>query len=119
MSRDLLAQALGAIASYAQSRDVPTVRVVFCDAAPYDAGYLPAEDIATVPVKVRGRGGTVLQPAIDLLEQARDFPEDGPILILTDGECDPLTVKRRHAYVIPGSRWLPFTPAGPVFRINE
>ena len=29
-----------AIASYATARDVPAARVVFCDAHPYDAGYL-------------------------------------------------------------------------------
>jgi predicted DNA-binding transcriptional regulator YafY len=40
MERTVLARALGTIASYATSRDVPAVRVVFCDAAPYDEGYL-------------------------------------------------------------------------------
>ena len=30
-------------------------------------------------------GGTVLQPGVDLLEAAEDFPKDGPILIITDG----------------------------------
>ncbi|MCY1065346.1 hypothetical protein OV090_11270 [Nannocystis sp. RBIL2] len=38
MDRKLLAKALGAIASYAMSREVPQVRVVFCDAVAYDAG---------------------------------------------------------------------------------
>jgi hypothetical protein len=33
MDRTLLAKALGAIASYSMSRDVPAARVVFCDAA--------------------------------------------------------------------------------------
>jgi len=40
MDRKLLAQALGAIASYSLSREVPAVRVIFCDALPYDQGYL-------------------------------------------------------------------------------
>ena len=57
MSTELLGKALGAIASYAVARDVPAARVVFCDAAAYDAGYLDAADIAG-RVKVRGRGGT-------------------------------------------------------------
>ena len=43
MDRALLGKALGAIASYAEARDVPAARVVFCDAAPHDAGYLPAD----------------------------------------------------------------------------
>jgi hypothetical protein len=63
MDRTLLAKALGAIASYSMSRDVPLARVVFCDAHPYDQGYMPPEEIAG-RVKVRGRGGTVLQPGV-------------------------------------------------------
>ncbi len=76
MNHELLGKALGAIASYATARDVPAARVVFCDAAAYDAGYLPVDEIAG-RVRVRGRGGTVLQPGIDLLERADDFPADG------------------------------------------
>ena len=55
--------ALGSIASYAVSKDVPFVRVIFCDADAYDAGYLSPEDIAG-RVEVKGRGGTILQPAV-------------------------------------------------------
>ncbi len=43
MDRATLGKALGAIASYAVSRDVPMARVVFCDAAAYDQGYMPPE----------------------------------------------------------------------------
>jgi predicted metal-dependent peptidase len=119
MDRSLLAKALGAIASYSLARDVPAVRVVFCDAATYDQGYMRAEAIAE-EVRVRGRGGTVLQPAIDLLERAEDFPKDGPILIITDGLCDRLAIspKREHAFLLPEGRSLPFVPRGPVFRIR-
>jgi len=120
MSRATLARALGAIASYSLARDVPLARVVFCDAATYDQGYLRPEDIAGL-VKVRGRGGTILQPAIDLLEDASDFPPEGPILLITDGYCDHLRVPggREHAYLLPEGRSLPFIPRGPVFRIKE
>lgn len=114
MDRKLLANALGAIASYSLSRDVYAARVVFCDAAAYDAGYMKPEDIAE-SVKVKGRGGTVLQPGIDLLQRAEDFPKNGPILIITDGFCDKLTLKRDHAYILPKGRHLPFIPRGPVF----
>jgi predicted metal-dependent peptidase len=112
----LLGRALGAIASFAQARDVKYVRVVFCDAAAYDAGWLTPEDIAT-RVRVRGRGGTVLQPGIDLLERAEDFPDDGPILIITDGACDRFRVRREHALLVPSDARLPFVPRGPVFRM--
>jgi hypothetical protein len=117
MDRNLLARALGAIASYSASRDVPAARVVFCDAAAHDAGYLSPDAIAG-RVRVRGRGGTVLQPGVDLLQDATDFPRDGPILIITDGQCDRLRVARDHAFLLPEGRHLPFPPRGKVFRIN-
>ncbi|MFI6876693.1 hypothetical protein ACIBL6_24985 [Streptomyces sp. NPDC050400] len=117
MSRTLLGKALGAIASYAQSRDVPAARVVFCDATAYDAGYLPATEIAG-RVRVKGRGGTVLQPGIDLLRRADDFPPAAPVLIITDGACDVLRVAREHAYLLPQGARLPFTARGPVFQVR-
>ncbi|MGW7451272.1 vWA domain-containing protein [Streptomyces sp. NPDC054787] len=116
MNAALLGKALGAIASYAQARDVPAARVVFCDAAPYDAGYLPPTEIAG-RVRVRGRGGTVLQPGIDLLHRAEDFPPGAPVLVITDGWCDSLRIRREHAYLLPQGACLPFTPRGPVFRL--
>ncbi|MGP4092728.1 vWA domain-containing protein, partial [Streptomyces sp. KR55] len=117
MDRTLLGKALGAIASYAEARDVPAARVVFCDAAPHDAGYLPVTDIAG-KVRVHGRGGTVLQPGIDLLHRADDFPPAAPVLVITDGWCDVLRVRREHAYLVPQGARLPFTPRGPVFRVR-
>ncbi|MFC0435567.1 hypothetical protein [Kutzneria buriramensis] len=117
MSPALLGKALGAIASYAASRDVPAARVVFCDAAAYDAGYLPAAALSS-RLRVRGRGGTVLQPGVTLLERAPDFPPDAPILIITDAACDVLRVRRPHAYLIPASARLPFPARGPVFPLT-
>ncbi|WP_240803774.1 hypothetical protein [Streptomyces sp. A0592] len=116
MNAALLGKALGAIASYAEARDVPAARVVFCDAAPYDAGYVPPTEIAG-RVRVRGRGGTVLQPGVYLLQRAEDFPPAAPLLVITDGWCDTLRVRREHAYLIPEGASLPFTPRGPVFRL--
>jgi predicted metal-dependent peptidase len=117
MDAPLLGKALGAIASYAASHDVPAARVVYCDAAAYDAGYLSPDDIAG-RVRVHGRGGTVLQPGLDLLHRAADFPDSGPILIITDGACDTLRVRNDHAYLLPAGVGLPFTPRGPVFRVQ-
>ncbi|MGW6195433.1 vWA domain-containing protein [Kribbella sp. NPDC055110] len=117
MDRELLGKALGAIASYSRARDVPAARVVYCDAAAYDAGYVPVDDIAG-RVKVHGRGGTVLQPGVDLLERADDFPVHGPILLITDGQCDVVRVRREHAWLIPRGASLPFTARGPVFRVE-
>ena len=118
MERGLLAKSLGTIASYAIAHEVAAVRVVFCDASAYDEGWLRPEDIAR-SVKIRGRGGTVLQPGVDLLESATDFPKTGPMLILTDAFCEPdLIVRRDHAFVVPLGARLPFSPRGPVFEVR-
>jgi predicted metal-dependent peptidase len=117
MDRQILGKALGAIASYSIAREVEAVRLVFCDAAPYDEGYVRPEDVAG-RVRIKGRGGTILQPGLDLLDEARDFPKDGPVLIITDGFCDVLRVRRDHAFLIPAGGGLPFPPRGPVFRVR-
>ena len=111
--------ALGAIASYAVSKDVPFIRIIFCDAEATDAGYMAPEDIAG-RVEITGRGGTLLQPGIDAIEKAKDFPVTGPILIITDGYIEKnLKVKREHAYLIPSGNRLPFRAKGKVFYMEN
>lgn len=111
--------ALGAIASYAVSKDVPFVRIIFCDASATDAGYMTPEDIAG-RVEITGRGGTVLQPGVDALEKAKDFPLLGPILVITDGYIEEnLKIKREHAYLIPNGNKLPFKAKGKVFYMEN
>lgn len=118
MSRGLLAAALGSITSYSEARDVQAIRVIFCDAAVYDQGMMTPEEIAGA-VQVKGRGGTRLQPGIDLLENDTCFPKDAPLLIITDGACDRLNLRgRNHAYLIPWGKRLPYPPKGPVFRLK-
>ena len=117
MSRVELGKAVGAIASYAMSRDVTAVRIVQCDARPHDIGYVEPESLLD-RVTVRGRGGTVLQPALDMLQRKDDFPPDGPILMITDGYCDRLAIKRSHAFLLPEGGRLPFRPVGPVFHFS-
>jgi len=119
MDAKTIGKALGTIASYSVAHDVPFARVVFCDAAAYDMGYISVEDIAG-RVAVKGRGGTALQPAINTLESAKDFPKDGPILIITDGGIeDHLDVKHEHAYLLPQGNRLPFRAKGQVFYFSE
>jgi predicted metal-dependent peptidase len=113
----LLAYALGAIASYAMSREVPMVRLIQCDAQAHDAGYIEPEALLG-KVEVRGRGGTVLQPGIDHLTGAENFPKDAPILIITDGACDVLTVRREHAFLMPQGARLPFRTQAPQFHFE-
>lgn len=118
MTRKELGEALGSIASYANAREVNWVRLVFCDAVEYDQGYIRPQDIAG-RVKIQGRGGTELQGAIDLVQEAKDFPQDGPILIVTDGGVEPnLQVKREHAFLVTQKGRLPFKPRGPVFYMS-
>lgn len=59
-------------------------------------------------VKVKGRDGTILQPGINLLEKAKDFPKDRPFLIITNGEIeDKLRIHRKHGCLLPvGNRML-------------
>ena len=115
MTAEMIGKALGAAASYSVAREVPLVRVVFCDAQPYDAGFIAPEDIAG-RVSVKGRGGTVLQPAVDLIEGAKDLPGNAPILIITDGGIEnDLKVHREHAFLIPEGSGLPFRARGKVF----
>ena len=115
MGIKLIAKALGAAASYAVSREVNRVRVVFCDADAYDKGYMEPWQIAE-KVEVKGGGGTVLQPAVRLLEQTKDFPQDGPLLIITDAYIEKdLRVCRKHAYLVPKGHKLPFGTKAPIF----
>jgi len=50
---------------------------------------------------------------------ARDFPTNGPLLIITDGYCEPLRIRREHAFLIPTVCNLPFAPKGKVFNLKE
>ncbi|MEH3148471.1 MAG: VWA-like domain-containing protein [Methylobacterium frigidaeris] len=118
MGRRLLAMGLGAVAAYALSRDVAGVRVVQCDAGLHDMGTV-APDALLGQVEVRGRGGTVLQPAVRMLETDEGFPRDAPILVVTDGACDVLTIRRSHAFLMPEGARLPFATRAPMFRFDE
>jgi len=109
-----IGRGLGAIAAYALGRDVPVVRVVQCDAGIHDMGYVEPDRLAG-SVEIVGRGGTVLQPAIRHLERAADYPADAPILVITDGSCDVLTIGRPHAFLMPAGCRLPFATRAPRF----
>jgi hypothetical protein len=45
------------------------------------------------------------------------LPEATPLLVITDGFCDPLRIVRPHAFLVPAGMGLPFRPDGPVFRM--
>lgn len=107
MDKNLLGKCLGAITSYSLAQEVKEVRLIFCDAKPYDEGFVPIEMLEH-KVKVKGRGGTVLQQAVNYLENIQDFPKTAPILILTDGFFEnTLKVQREHAFLVPNKANLP------------
>jgi len=109
MDKQLLGKCLGAIASYSAAQEVKEVRLIFCDAQPYDEGFIPVE-MLTHKVKVKGRGGTVLQQAADYLQNCQDFPNEAPILILTDGFFEKtLKIEREHAFLVPNKTYMPFS----------
>ena len=121
MDRELLGRALGAIASYAEARDVDQVRLVLCDAAPYDRGFVAPADLRGV-FAVTGRGGTVLQPAVSFLLRQGDFPADAPIMVITDGWCEEeLPIPRDHCFLLPRKGWnegaMILRTSAPVFRV--
>ena len=115
MNRRLLARALGATAQLASGKQVRALRLVYCDAAPVDAGWVSPEELMG-RMEVSGRGDTVLQDGVDLIGRL-DLPADTPLLVITDGLCGPLRVRRPHAYLVPAGMGLPFRPDGPVFRM--
>jgi predicted metal-dependent peptidase len=118
MNREDLGKALGAIVAYSQAQGVRSVRLVYCDAQAYDEGFVPVDSLAS-RVRVRGRGGTVLQSAVNLLIRQRDFPKDCPVLIITDGFCESdLQVARDHAFLLSPGRRLPFPTRKPVFEMT-
>jgi len=116
MSQTALGNALGSIASFALSKDVEQVRLIFCDAHPYDGGFIDVNVLAN-QVSVQGRGGTILQPGLDLLDSFTNLPVDAPVLIITDGQLweRNLTTSRSHAYLLPENASLPFTTSSPIF----
>lgn len=118
MDSGTLARGLGAIASYALSREVLQVRIIQCDAGIHDMGYVEPERLLET-VEVKGRGGTILMPAIARLETTGDFPKDAPILVITDGECDYLSLRRAHAFLLPEGRRLPFDTRAPIFHFDS
>jgi predicted metal-dependent peptidase len=117
MDRITLARALGAIRAYALSREVRALRLVQCDAAAHDSGFVAPDDLLE-SFEIRGRGGTVLMPGVHLLEAAKDFPKTAPILVITDGACDALLIRRPHACLMPAHGVQPRGVHGPIFRMS-
>ena len=112
------AQALGAITAYALSRNISLIRVLTSGAELEDRGNVAAESLAQ-PLALSARSSATLQPALNVLEKARDFPEDAPILLVTGVPCDRIKTQRDHAFLIPDGGRLTYQTAAPVIEIAE
>ena len=56
---------------------------------------------------------------MDLLENAKDFLKDGPILIITDGKIEStLRVRREQAFLIRTGSSLPFYCKATVLKLD-
>ena len=123
MDRETLGRALGAIASYAEARDVPAVRLVMCDAAPLRSGHgdpdgtarhLPGSGSRRNRAPARHQSPALAGP---------DFPAAAPMMIITDGWCEEeLLVPREHCFVLPRKSYaegnaMPLRTSAPVFRV--
>ena len=65
--------------------------------------------------QVKDRGGTILQPGVNLLQEAEDFPKNDPILIITDRMIEnKMHIPRDHAFLLPAKARLPFKAKGKV-----
>ena len=70
-------------------------------------------DTGSVAHGIAGDGAVVAQ------SESGDFPKEAPLLIITDCECDRLTLYGRdHAFLVPRGKSLPFPPKGPVFYLE-
>lgn len=100
MDRDLLAEAFEVLTMQSLAHDIARIRLIFCDKMTYDEGYVLPEHLRE-HTDIKGLQHPPLQPGIELLELAYDFPKDSPILLVTDGACDQLDIKREHAFIVP------------------
>lgn len=99
MAGSLQAAALGAISTYALSRNIPKVRLIASGAEVRDLGMTAADDLAQRVVALPTKTAQ-LQAGAVMLENARDFPGDAPILFLTSLPCDRVATQREHAFLI-------------------
>ena len=120
LDRTLRTLALGAISAYALSRNIPLIRVIASGAEIGDRQMVAAEDLCAQAALAPPcpRRAAVLQPAAELLQNARDFPENAPILFLNGTPCDRVRSGRDHCFLIPEGGRLPFKTDAPVIEIS-
>lgn len=116
LDRTYAALALGAIATYALSRNIPSVRLVLSGAELLDEGQIACDDLVQ-RFQISARSSTTIQPAVEALENARDFAHDAPVLLLTAVPCDKIKTTRTHAYLVPENGRLTYHSDAPLIEI--
>ncbi len=116
LDRSYAALALGAITTYSLSRSIPSVRLVLSGLDLDDRGQATCDELFQ-HFKISARSSTTIQPAVELLDAARDFPEDAPLLLLTALPCDKIKTHRTHAYLVPEDGRLTYQSNAPVIEI--
>ncbi|MGD0091817.1 MAG: hypothetical protein ABSE73_18035 [Planctomycetota bacterium] len=121
LDRTLRTLALGAISAYSLSRNIPSIRLVTSGAEVLDKHMVAAEDLdaQTLQAPPAARRSALLQPAVVLLESARDFPEDAPLLFVNGTPCDKVKTGREHCFLIPEGGRLPYRTAMPVIEVQN
>ena len=117
MDRDLLAEAFEVLTMQSLAHDISRIRLIFCDKTTYDEGYVLPEHLRE-HTDIKGLQHPPLQPGIDLLEAAYDLPKTSPILLVTDGACDQLSIQREHAFVVPSKMHSKIPPHQTVFLVQ-
>ena len=117
LAPEILAEAIGAIGVYALSRNIQQVRIVTSGAGLCDLGMVAA-DIISHEIASSPRSTPKLQPAIELLDSARDFPTEAPVLILAGMPCDRIGTRREHAFLVRKGNRLPFQTDAAVIGIG-
>ena len=114
----MLTQVLGAISTYAVSRNVQRVRMVYTGGELRDLGPIAADEMLQHRISLP-RSTPLLQPAVQLLDDARDFPGDAPILLISGMPPDRVSTQRTHAWLIPDASRLPYKTDATQIRYAE
>jgi predicted metal-dependent peptidase len=118
MEAPLVEQILSAISMYALSRNIPLVRFVTAGADVRDLGMTTASELnqRRAPSPIRQ---PKLKEAVELLENARDFPGECPLVIITALPCERITASRTHCFLVRGGGRLPFKTDSEVIEVIE
>jgi hypothetical protein len=92
--------------------------MILAGAEVIDEGQTACEELVQ-RFRTSDRSSVALQPALNLLEDSRDFPHDAPVLFLTSVPCDRIKTQRTHAYLIPDGGRLTYHSDATIIEITD